>query len=162
MKKISEIYSGNIGKGIYMKKLFPINNSIFNECKISSNLELLNKSIGDIFSNKLNKKFNLYKLDHNIKIIQELNNEQDEEKSEKLNKLFSCTFLNCLEHLRGTKFYVELEGLEKKYEAIFEDLYNKGETEEYIKLFKDIINNYENYLYIKRPRIRKIKKNKQK
>ena len=159
--KIKEIYAGNIGKGIFTKKLFPINHSQFNNCKISYNIELLNKSIGEIFSNKLNKKFSIYKLNHNIKLIEELKNEQDEEKNEKLNNILNFTFLNCLEHFRSTKFFFELTGLEAKYNKMINDLSSKGETEEYIKLFQDLIINYEKYLYIKKPRKRrKTKQNK--
>ena len=156
-EKIKEIYSGNIGKGIFAKKLYPINNSQFNNCTVSYNLELLNKSLGDIFSNKLNKKFSIYKLDHNSKLINELKNEQDEEKNEKLNNILNFTFLNCLEHFRSTKFYFELEGLETKYNKILNDLISKGETEEYINLFKDLIINYEKYLCVKKPRKRRNK-----
>ena len=151
-EKIFEIYSGNIGNGIYAKKLFDINNYQLNNSKISFNIELLNKPIGEIFSNKLNKKYSRIKSEHNINVIIKLKNEQDEVKLEKINKLLNSTFYNCLEHLRGTKCIDGLEGLEKKYSQIFDDLSKKGETEEYFEIIKDMIYNYEKYLNIKKPK----------
>ena len=68
-EKICEIYEGNIGHGIFKKELLDISNSVFNSNTIISNLNLLNKNIGDIFSNKLNNKFSSYKLDYNINLI---------------------------------------------------------------------------------------------
>jgi len=159
-EKICEIYEGNIGHGIFKKELLDISNSVFNSNTIISNLNLLNKNIGDIFSNKLNNKFSSYKLDYNINLINELKNEPDIEKKEKLNQLLNSSLLKCLEHLRGTKFYKELEGLECKYEDVFNDLAKKGETEDYINNFKDMIYNYEKYLMFKKPR--KSKKKNQK
>ena len=117
-EKIYEIYSGNIGFGFFAKKIFPINKEAINNCKVSFNRALVDKSLGDIFSNKLNNKFSHYKLDHNITIINELKNEPDMERSEKINNLLNLTFLNCLEHFRGSKIYDGLEGLEKRYDEI--------------------------------------------
>jgi len=155
-EKIYEIYSGDIGAGISTKKLLNINNSQLNNCTVKFNLELLNKTVGDIFSSKLNKKYNIYKLNHNINIINKLKNEKDEEKMEKINKLLNASFIDCLNHLRGSKFYDELKGLENKYNYIISELIKKGETEEYLELFKDVIYNYERYLYQKRCRKKKI------
>ena len=150
--QISDIYIGNIGHGIFSKKLLEIENTQFNNCSTLFNLALLNKTIADIFSYKINKKYTVYKLDHNIILINRLKNEKDKSKLEKINKLLNNTFLKCLEHLRGTQYYEGLEGLEKKYNEILNDLNKKGESEEYIEIFKDIIYNFEKYLYRKKNR----------
>lgn len=88
-------------------------------------------------------------MNHNINIINELKNEPDLEKAEKINKLLNLTFLNCLEHFRGSKIYDGLEGLENKYDEVINNFINKSETDDYINLIKDMIYNYENYLYRK-------------
>ena len=156
-EQISDIYLGNIGHGIFSKKLLEVENSKINNNSVSFNLELLYKTISELFSCRLNRKYSLYNEDHNINLINQLKNEKDIDKLQKINKLFENSFLNCLEHLRGTKNYEGLEGLENKYNEILDELSKKGESKEYIELFKDIIFNYEKYLYRKKKRNRKAK-----
>ena len=57
-----------------------------------------------------------------------------------------------MEHFRGSKFYKELEGLEKDYINAINEFKNKGESENYINDFKYILNRFEKYLEEKIPR----------
>ena len=66
--------------------------------------------------------------------------------------LLNKTFLECLEHFRGTKNIKELEGLEKEYNNMINDLETRVYNEEYILEFINIIYNYENLFNNKRKR----------
>ena len=120
-KKISEQYNNNIGKGIYIKKLLIINQEQKCNSKSKFNKEFLNKSLKDIFSENISKRYT-YPLDHNKNLINRLMNEKDEKKRIYFNNLFNLTFLECLKHFRGDYNISELEGLnglneiKKKYE----------------------------------------------
>ena len=61
------------------------------------------------------------------------------------------TFLECLEHIRGSKYYEQLEGLENVYEIAINELENK-ENDEYIANFKEFVNRFEQYYENKRSR----------
>ena len=57
-----------------------------------------------------------------------------------------------MEHFRGSMYYEELDGLEKKYIIIINEFKNKGESKEYIDDFKYLVNRYEKYFEEKIPR----------
>lgn len=144
--QILRIYNNNIGHNIFAKKLLKISPSeiIINKAKF--NIELLNKTLKEIFSFKITKKSQLYSDDHNKKIINELLNEDDDEKRKIFNNLFSKTFLECIQCINGQKILDGLEGLKKFYEQ------EVKKSKKDIEQFEFILKNYEQIYQDKKPR----------
>ena len=149
---IFNLYEGNIRKGISKKELKKINQSQIVDAK--SNQEFLVKSLKDIFSDDISTKYSFYSADYNKKLIKELLNENDYEKRIKFKKLFSLTFLDCLMHIRGNKYFTELEGIEsfEKYTSKFKD------DKEYLYLFNYYISHFEEIIIRKKRRKRRKQK----
>ena len=68
----------------------------------------------------------------------------------KFENIFNLTFLDCLEHFRGTKYIKELEGMTNlvEYSSKFENDQN------YICKFKYYVDNFETIIYKKKLRNR--------
>ena len=143
---IYNIYNGKIGKGLFKKELKKLNQSQIVDMK--SNQLFLNKTLKEIFSDEISTKYSNFPGNQNKKIIEGLLNEKDLEKRNKFQSLFSLTFLDCLEHFRGTKTITDLEGFEKydNHEEKFWD------DKEYLRLFKYYISNFENIIRKKKHR----------
>ena len=150
--KIYKIYKGQVGNGIFVKKLLTLNQRQKTDSTIQFNKDLLQKSLGEIFSDDISAKYTIFPLEHNKNLIIKFLNEEDEEKKEYFNKLFSITFLDSLEHFRGSKIINELKGL-KGIEYI------KSDDEEYLSQLRYYFNNYEKIIFNKRSRNRKNQKN---
>ena len=146
---INKLYEGNTKKGIFQKELKKINQSQILDTK--KNKEFLYKTLKDIFSVNISTKYSFYTNDYNINLIRELLNENDYEKRTHFKNLFSLTFLDCLMHFRGNKYYEELKGLEflNKYREKFE------EDKDYLQLFDYYILHFEEITIKKRHRNRK-------
>ena len=118
---IKKIYNGNIGHDIFLRQLLRIDNKEFSSI---DNKEILNKTLKEIFSEKsLSKKYSKYNENHNKYLIEQLLNEEDEEKRVFFNKLFDLTFIKCLKHFSGSEIIEELNGLDSldKFLNKFED-----------------------------------------
>ena len=148
---IYKVYDGQIGNGIFVKKLLTLNQRQKTDSTIQFNKDFLQKNLGEIFSDDISSKYTIFPLEHNRNLIQKILNEEDEEKKKYFNKLFSITFMDCLEHFRGSKIINELKGL-KGIESI------KSDDEEYLKQLRYYFNNYEKIIFNKRSRNRKNKK----
>lgn len=149
--KIYKIYKGQVGNGIFVKKLLTLNQRQKTDSTIQFNKDLLQKSLGEIFSDDISAKFTIFPLEHNKNLIIKFLNEEDEEKKEYFNKLFSITFMDSLEHFRGSKIINELKGL-KGIESI------KSDDEEYLSQLRFYFNNYEKIIFNKKSRNRKNQK----
>lgn len=103
-----------------------------------SNMDILNSKLKDIYSSNIAKKYKNYPLDYNKNIIDKIYLEK--RKSKTIN-ILEKTFLEGLDHLRGVKYYKELQGLEEEYQNIIKDL--KEETEDYIEKFKVSLESFE-------------------
>ena len=88
-EKIKKIYNGNIGYGIYVKKLFIINQKQISEASIQFNKDFLNKTLGEIFSEDISSRITTYHQKHNNLLIEALTNEKDEDKKTYFKKLFN-------------------------------------------------------------------------
>jgi len=152
---ICKVYNNNIGKGIFTKQIFKINHEQIFSSDTDFNKNLLDKTQGEIFSENITTKFSNYPLSHNKDIIEALLNESDEEKRKKFEKLFNKTFLECIQHIRGSKKIPGLEGLEKVFKKELNELH---EETNYINELKKLINNYEDICYNKTSRKKKDKK----
>jgi hypothetical protein len=143
---IFEIYEGQIGKGIFRKELLKLNQSQIIDSK--NNRDFLNKSLKDIFSEDISTKYNNYLVNHNKALIQNLLNEPDPNKKITFENLFNLTFLDCLLHIRGEKYYEQLHGLKT-----FDELCKRFEDDnDYLELFKYYIINFEKVINKKRKR----------
>ena len=137
-------------KILYAKDFFlKINQEIIKDINVENNKILLKTQLKDIFSNKVSKKYERYGLDYNKKLVEKI---YDERIQEKTIAILEKTFLECLEHFRGSKFYKELEGLEEEYKNVIKSFRDIGESEEYIQIFQDLANRFEDYYENKKSR----------
>ena len=148
--KIKELYNNNIGKGLLKKQLLPLQKI---NSSIKYNKELLNRTIKDIFSDNIYGKITSYPKDYNKKLIENLLNEKDVIIKDYVNKLFNLTFIQCLEHYRGTKFYEALNGM-----RLFEEEESNKLDEEFYHHLKYYFDNYE--IIINNKKSRKSRKDK--
>ena len=132
-----------IGDFKYSKySLFMISRDVY----IHFNRALLNKKIGEIMTFDISHKyFRDTPLDHNRKCIEKLCNETNDDAKKIFNALFNRTFLEYLEHMRGTKKIVELNGFEDYYYQIIKELKEQNEKDDaFLHQFIHIIYTYEN------------------
>ncbi len=151
-EKIKEKYQSFVGKGVFIKQLLIINQKQIDDATVLFNRELLNKSIGDIFSENISTRYTKYPLSHNRNLINSLRNEKDINRKNYFNNLFDLSFMESLEHFRKSKVIEELNGM-KTFDLIKQDF---KDDENYLKILDYSIENYEKILYYKR--IRKQKK----
>lgn len=141
--KIYDLYNGNIGKGIKIKQLQKLNPTQKSKSNIQFNKEFLQKPLRDIFSDKLSGRITFFCPEHNKKLIERLLNENDIVKKVYFNDLFNLSFLQCLEHFRGSKFYYELNGMDDMRKELknYEDKEYAHSLEYYLNNYEKIINN---------------------
>ena len=151
-EKLIKIFNNNIGKGICIKQLLPINKFVLYHSSVEEDKEFLNKKLKEIFSSISNKYTSVLNT-KNKNLIDDLINLEEHGKYFK--ELFELSFLDCLEHIRGTNNSELLDELPK----IDDIINNEGILDEdEINIYKDIINNYE--LIIEKKKKRRTKKTK--
>ena len=143
--KIKEFYNNNNGKETFRKQLKRIKAKQIYELNLNFNRELLHKTIKDIFSNDNKGRIK----DYNKKIIENLLNEKDITIKNYFSNLFNLTFIQCLEHYRGSKFYNELNGMKLLKEEINTFM---NENKEYALVVEYYFENYESILNFKKSR----------
>ena len=149
--KIKEIYNGNIGHGIFAKKLLILNKKQKSNASIQYNKDFLKKTLGEIFSEEISSRYTTQNPLRNYFLIKALTSDKNEERKNYFKKLFSIIFVDCLKHFRGSQTIEELEGLDS-----FENIKTKYEDDkDYLKSLENCITNYENIINNKRARIRK-------
>ena len=155
--KIKDIYNGNIGNGILRKELKTINHFQKYNIKIDFNKEFLTKTLGDIFSDDITRRFAYVPLNHNKMIINYLMNEKDQNKRNYFHKLFNINFIQCLNHFIGKDFICELKGLKCLEEIKKDEILDRYplDGEEYFKNLFFYLDNYERIINSKKPRYRK-------
>ena len=89
-------------------------------------------------------------------LIKSLTHEEDESKRSYFKRLFNLTFLNGLEHFRGSQIYEELIGL-KGYHEVLEQYQNEKDYETCLEYY---IQNFEKIIRNKKSRNRANSKNK--
>ena len=94
-----------------------------------------------------------YGLDHNKYLIEQL---KANGQNKRTNQILDMTFLQCLEHVRGSNYYESLKGLEDMFENVINQMKEK-ETEEYIENLRGHLSQFEVLYGQKKPR--KSKKN---
>jgi len=151
--KIKEIYKLNIGKGIFVKQLQTINQKQKTDATILFNQKLLDKSIGDIFSEDISTKYTIYPLSHNRDLINLLLKEEDNNERFYFNKLFKLSFRDTLKYFSGQQEIEELKGM-KKFDSIKQDFEN---DEDYLNLLQYYVMNFENIIKNRKARKGKVK-----
>ena len=140
-KKIVEVYEGNIGNGIIIKKLLKLNQSQKINSDVEFNKLFINKSLKEILSQNITKKYKLFGQDHNKKVIEKI----IVEKKSEFEKLFNITFIECVEHFIGKKKIKDLDGL-TLFSELKEQILNKYEKdgESYYENLKMFLERFEN------------------
>ena len=149
-KRIEKIYNGNIGNGMNCKKLLNVqirpNFLTIDFIKI-----LLNKTLGEIFSDNIRIKYTNYLSNHNSLMIKKLLNEKDQDKRMHLEKLFGITFLQCVKKFVGIYNSEELDEF-----ITFNEYKDKLKQEpEYLEALKDYLINFEENIRRKKPKKKK-------
>ena len=146
--KIKEKYNGNIGYGRFIKKLLILNQKQISDASIPFNKIFLNKTLGDIYSEKISSRYTCYNPLHNKLLIEILTNDENEAQKDYFKKLFGITFVDCLKHFRGSIKIEELEGLNG-----FDNIKSKYEDDsDYLKSLEYYIMHYEEIMNNKRTR----------
>ena len=132
---IHEIYKNEPNYDMEKDKLMKIKQEQIVKSNIEFNKNFLEETLEQIFSVDISSKFKKYNPDHNRNLIFKLLNDNNIERRQIFRNLFTKTFLECLEHIRGTKNINELEGINTE----FNECYNKDE--EQIGYYLDNIEN---------------------
>ena len=151
-KKIHILYSYENEKVLRERELFKLKQNPRISSRTNYNKKFLDKKLVEIFSNDISSKYSRFPTNHNKKLIESMINGKDEKKKIVFNKIFNLTFVECLNHFRGSKKIDELEGVSNL------DNYLKSKkmklNEEYSNLFIYFVNNYEKVIMEKKSRIR--------
>ena len=142
--KIKEKYNNDIGKGRIKKQLLKLGADQTKNTNKQYNRELLQKTLENIFSEKITGKITNYLPSRNEDIIKELKEEKDKKKRDYFNGLFNLKFFDCIQYSRGETENQYLNGFKKFSDLVKEDkdLTQKGD-DYYIKQLKDYLNMYE-------------------
>ena len=154
--KIEEVYEGNIGNGLMIKRLMKLNQAQKINGDVEFNKLFITKTLKEILSESITKQIKLYDQDHNKKIIDII----IAEKKVIFGKIFNLTFIDCLEHFIGNKQIEELNGLTlfTEIKEQFLDKYNK-DGEAYFENLKIFLKDYKNKINSARPRKKRKKNN---
>ena len=153
-EKIEFLYNGKIGNNIYKKKFLILNKNQKANATIDYNKAFLNKKLGNILSDNISKKYNIYKEDHNKSLVKYLINEKDINKKIFFNNFFNLTFLQCLKHYSGEEFIKELNGAK----CFDEERNTLQEEDDYIPVLENYIKNYEDIIMNKNSRKKRLSK----
>ena len=146
--RIKDFYYKSGNYTIKRNRLMKINQSQVANSNVKFNQQFLYKKLKDIFSDDVSAKCTRYSKDHNKKLINNLLNEKDKIKKKYFSDFLNLTFLECVQHLRGSIMIPCLYGL-KNYDEVCEEL--KGD-EDYKETFRCYIDNYEKIIKNKKSR----------
>jgi hypothetical protein len=150
-KKIEKIYQIKSKNNKKKNQLKQIPHDTIKNTNIKFNQQLLNNSLLDIFSVDISTKNKNFKKSFNKDLIQRLINDKNEENKIYFTNLFNIKFVQCIEHIRNSKNYDELNGLltldqwKKEYKYDSDYFYGLSNT----------INDFEGILQRKRGRKKK-------
>ena len=154
--QIMKIYNGNIGHGIHMKKLLDISQEYKADNTINYMRKFVKKTLKEIFSVDISKKYTSFLSNHNEVVIQKILNENDDDKRKKFEKLFSLTFIDCLKKFLGENIFEEFDGF-----PTFEEVkFRLNEDTKYLDKIKESLINFEDIIKNIKPRKNKDKKKK--
>ena len=139
--KIYEVYKGDIGQGLAIKKLFKLNQTQKVNADVQFNKLFITKTLKEILSQDITKKFKFYDYNHNKKVIENILSGKKEE----FEKIFNTTFIDCVKHFIGEKEIEEFQGLTLFCE-LKEEIIKKHEKdgESYYENLKLFLKGFEN------------------
>ena len=141
---IHERYKNEPDYDIAKDKLMEMKQDQIVRSNIELNKNFLKETLEHIFSEDISSKFKKYNTAHNRNLIFKLLNDNNIERRQIFRNLFTKTFLECLEHIRGTKHINELEGIntfDKYKEKYKNDNDYLASLEHMIKVYEIIISN---------------------
>ena len=127
---------------IRKESFLKINQQIISNTTVQYNLDLLNKTLRDIFSEPVSLKLkdhSVHGLNYNKNFIKKI---EGDENRKKTNEILNMTLLQCLEHFRNSKSYEILTGLEREYQNVIDEM-KKTEEEDYVRNFMSYLNHFE-------------------
>jgi ribosome biogenesis GTPase A len=154
--KLLDLFKSDNSDDLNNKKLYILSKNQDGNSKSEKNKTLLNMTMQSIFSQNISTKYKSSDSNHNKNLIEELINEQDEEKRLFFQKTFNLSFLDVLKHFRGSIYIKELSGM-----TLFRDYVNKNvfgkNSKEYKEILSIFMNNYETIVMEKHSREKKKK-----
>ena len=135
-QKIKTVYGYKYEKDAKEKKLYKLKQNQSISSRIDYNKNFLHKTLDEIFSADISSKCSIHPMTHNKNLIE----------------IFNLTFLDCLNHFRGSQKFEELEGVNE-----LEDYLKDSKIEvnkEYCALFKFFVNNFEKIIMDKKPKVK--------
>ena len=151
---IKIIYNNDIRKSILIRQFLEINKKKLSHSSVEFDKKFLYKDLKEILSENISEKYSNFPPDKNKRLVEELIT--SENGGPYFQKLFELTFLDCLEHIRGTKTFSELMGL-MDIDAMLNYEEFKIDKDE-IDLYRDFIFRYEKIIERKKSRNSKWKK----
>lgn len=145
---INIIFNNKIGKGLCSLEFLPFKKKDFTHSKVAFDKDFLNYKLKEILSLDVSGKFNSIVKHKNAELFQKLINL--EKNGIYFEALFDLTFLECIEHIRGTKNSNLLTGLVKTEQMI--EFEGKNLDAYDIESYKATINKYEKIIRGKKPR----------
>lgn len=145
--KIKEFYGNELNYNPKRNRLLKMNQFQVVNSNVKFNQQFLNKKLKDIFSEKLSSRCTTYSRDHNKQLILYLLNDKDNIKKQLFNDILNLTFLDCLQHFRGSTNIECLNGL-KDYDEVCEEFLD----ENYKESFRCYIDNFEKIIKNKKSR----------
>ena len=154
--KLLDLFKSDNSDDLNNKKLCILSKNQDGNSKSEKNKTLLNMTMQSISSQNISTKYKSSDSNHNKNLIEELINEQDEEKRLFFQKIFNLSFLDVLKHFRGSILIKELSGINS-----FNDYLNKTDfgknSKEYKEILSIFMNNYETIVMEKHSREKKKK-----
>ena len=155
--KIKTVYS-NIDKSALSKmQLLKLKQKSKERSKAEYNKNFLKRTLKSIFSEEVSSKYLRYNPNHNKDLIEKLINGKDETKREIFYKLFNLTFMDCLNHFRGSHSFEELKGM-NQFEQYFNEIKSVNGDDMYKNVLKYYLVNYEREVMDRKERNRKKRK----
>ena len=139
----------------FEKRLLVINQKQKADTSVQFNKDFLDKSIGDIFSEKISGKYTNFPPYHNKYIINFLKKAEEKDNNKYFQILFNLSFLDCLKHFRRSTYIKELDGM--KDIDFLKDKFS--EDKEYLKSLNYYFMNFEDITNNKKTRKNKKKRN---
>jgi hypothetical protein len=123
---------------LYSKILLQkIDQKYIRDTSVKFNIRLMDLKIKDIFSDRVSTKYLILGKNFNKKLIKRLIKSENQ----KYNiGILEMTFLQCLDHVSGKKYYEKLKGLEEEFKNVVN---NMKETDKYIEAFYKTLNIFE-------------------
>ena len=160
-QRIMTLYSYKEKEELKDMKLFKLKQKNIENSRAEYNKQLLNKTLKEILSGEVSNKYKLHSPQHNKDLIERLINDKDKNKSNYFIRLFQLTFMDCLNHFRGSIIIDELKGM-KQFDEYYKQQKVGNNNEMYKKVMKYCLINYEKEIIEKKERDRRKKMNQTK